>query len=125
MYQYERIYLLDFVNIDAYWETMVDIIKPQGHIVSISDSQQDLNLGLLKAKSVTFSWEFMYTRSMYTTEDIDRQHDILNELSRLLDEGVLQTTLTTTLSGLSAATLKEAHTLQESGKSIGKTVITF
>lgn len=118
-------YILDFVDLKGYWETMADIIKPQGHIVSITGSSEPLNLNIFKTKSVSISWEFMYTRSMFATDDIDRQHEILNEISRLLDDGTLQTTLTTTLEGFTVENLKEAHKMQESGKTIGKTVIQF
>ncbi|MEE3243709.1 MAG: zinc-binding dehydrogenase, partial [Bacteroidota bacterium] len=99
--------------------------KPQGHIVSITGSSDPLNLNLLKNKSVTFSWELMYTRSMYQTPDMQRQLDILNHLAELLEEGTIQSTLTTTFNGFTVANLKEAHKLQESGKSIGKNVILF
>lgn len=118
-------YILDFVNINNYWETVVDIIKPQGHIVSITGSSEPLNLSLLKTKSVSFSFEFMYTRSMYTTNDMAEQHHILNKISKLLDEGTLKTTLTTVLKGFSVDNLKKAHLMQESGKTIGKTVLEF
>lgn len=79
----------------------------------------------MKAKSVSFSWELMYTRSMFGTDDIARQHEILNELADLLDAGTIKTTLTTTLKGFTVENLKNAHEMQESGKSIGKTVIEF
>lgn len=118
-------YILDFVDLEGYWETVAEIIKPQGHIVSITGSSQPLNLDILKVKSVSFSWELMYTRSMFTTDDIDRQHQILNKIANLLDDGTLQTTLTTTLEGFTVENLKEAHKMQESGKTIGKTVILF
>lgn len=118
-------YILDFVNLEGYWETVADIIKPQGHIVSITASSQPLDLNILKTKSVTFSWEFMYTRSMFETDDIDQQYQILNKISSLLDDGTFETTLTTTLEGFTVENLKEAHRLQESGKTIGKTVILF
>ena len=118
-------YILDFVDINAYWELANEIIKPQGHIVSITGSSDPLNLSLLKNKSVTLSWELMYTRSMYTTDDITQQHHILNKMASLLDDGTLRTTLTTTLEGFSVDNLKKAHQMQESGKSIGKTVIQF
>lgn len=118
-------YILDFVDLESYWETATEIIKPQGHIVSITGSNKPLNLNLLKNKSVTFSWELMYTRSMFTTNDIERQGSILNEIGRLLDAGTIKTTLTTTLKGFTVENLKKAHQLQESGKSIGKTVIEF
>ncbi|MCK0145772.1 zinc-binding alcohol dehydrogenase family protein [Arenibacter sp. F26102] len=118
-------YILDFVDLDGYWELAADIIKPQGHIVSITGSSTPLDINLLKNKSVTFSWEFMYTRSMFNTEDIERQHEILNHIGQLLDEGILKTTLTTTLYGFTVENLKAAHEMQESGKTIGKTVILY
>ena len=118
-------YVLDCVSIHDYWELLVDITKPQGHIVTIAGNSTPLNLSLLKSKSISFSWEFMFTRSMYTTDDIAKQHEILNELSELLDSGDLRTTLNTTLKGLTVENLKKAHQMQESGKTIGKTVIEF
>ena len=118
-------YILDFVDLGGYWETIAEIIKPQGHIVSITGSSEPLNLDILKKKSVSFSWELMYTRSMFTTDDMDRQHQILNKLADLLDSGTIKTTLTTTLEGFTVENLKEAHKMQESGKTIGKTVILF
>ena len=117
--------VLDFVDLAAYWHTITDIIKPQGHIVSISDSTEPVNLSVLKMKSVSFHWELMYTRSMFTTSDIAVQHDILNKMADLLDAGTLKSTLTTTLDGFTVDNLKEAHRMQESGKTMGKTVIAF
>jgi len=117
--------ILDFVDIDSYFDLAVEIIKPQGHILTISDSGASLNMKKLKAKSVSFYWELMYTRSMFQTSDMARQHEILNHLSELLDHGIIKSTLTTTLEGFTADNLKEAHRLQESGKSIGKTVVVF
>ena len=117
--------VLDFVDLAAYWNTITDIIKPQGHIVSISDSTEPVNLSVLKMKSVSFHWELMYTRSMFTTSDIAVQHDILNKMADLLDAGMLKSTLTTTLDGFTVDNLKEAHRMQESGKTMGKTVIVF
>lgn len=118
-------YILDFVDLEGYWDLAAELIKPQGHIVSITESSKPLNLDILKLKSVSFSWEFMYTRSMFTTDDIDRQHQILNHISELLDNGALKSTLTTTLEGFTVDNLKKAHKMQESGKTIGKTVILF
>lgn len=118
-------FILDFVDLNSYWKTMTEIIKPQGHIVSITGSSEPLNLYLLKTKSVSFSWELMYTRSMYNTSDIDKQHEILNEIAKLLESGMVKNTMTTTLKGFSVKNLKKAHQMQESGKAIGKTVILF
>lgn len=74
---------------------------------------------------MTFSWEYMFTRSLFTTSDILKQQRILNELADLIDRGVLKTTLNTIFNGFSVDNFKKAHKLQESGKTIGKTVIVF
>lgn len=118
-------FILDFVDLNNYWDAIVELIKPQGHIVSITGSATPIALNKLKNKSVTFSWELMYTRSMYQTDDMEEQHHILNKLAELFDNGTLKTTLNTTLKGFTAANLKEAHRLLESGKTIGKVVIEY
>jgi len=118
-------FILDFVDLNAYWDAIVELIKPQGHIVSITGSATPIALNKLKNKSVTFSWELMYTRSMYQTGDMEEQHHILNKLAELFDNGTLKTTLNTTLKGFTAQNLKEAHRLLESGKTIGKVVIEY
>lgn len=53
------------------------------------------------------------------------QHNILNKLADLLDNGTLQNTLNTTLKGFTVANFKEAHQVLESGKTIGKIAIVY
>ncbi len=118
-------FILDFVDLNSYWDAAVELIKPQGHIVSITGSATPVALNKLKNKSVTFSWEFMYTRSMFQTDDMEEQGDILNQIAKLLDNGQLKTTLKQTLKGFTVENLKEAHRLLESGKTIGKVVIEY
>lgn len=118
-------FILDFVDANQYWDIMVELIKPQGHIASITGSSVPVALDKLKSKSVSFSWELMYTRSMFQTEDMIEQHHILNEVARLLDDGILKSTLKATLSGFSAEHLKKAHQQLENGTTIGKVVIKF
>lgn len=118
-------FILDFVDANQYWDIMVELIKPQGHIASITGSAAPVALDKLKSKSVSFSWELMYTRSIFQTEDMIEQHHILNEVARLLDDGVLKSTLKATLSGFSAENLKKAHQQLENNTTIGKVVIKF
>jgi len=118
-------YILDLVDINFYWNDVVELIKPQGHITSITGSDEPLALNALKAKSATFSWELMYTRSMFQTEDQIEQHKILNQVSDLLDNNILRSSLKTTLHGLSAENLRLAHEMLESGKTIGKIAIKY
>ena len=118
-------FIVDFVDVNQYWNAIVELIKPQGHIGSISDPVENVNLRQLKGKSASFHWELMFTRSMFQTEDIIAQHHILNKLGDLLDSGTIQSTLKTTLNGLTVSNFKEAHKLLESGSTIGKIAIKF
>lgn len=118
-------FILDFVDTNFYWDSMTELIKPQGHIASITGSSDPVALNKLKSKSVSFSWELMYTRSMFQTEDMIEQHHILNKLADLLDEGILKTTLNQTINGLTVENFKKAHELLESGRTIGKIAIKF
>ncbi|MEJ2880310.1 zinc-binding alcohol dehydrogenase family protein [Pedobacter sp. GR22-6] len=118
-------FILDFVDVNQYWSAMVELIKPQGRIGSISDPAESVNLRQLKGKSVSFHWELMFTRAMFQTADMVEQHHILNTVAELLDAGTLKSTLNHTLTGFTSDNLKQAHQLLESGKAIGKTVIEF
>ena len=116
-------FIANFSNTDAYWEVMADIIRPQGRIVSIVENAKPLDLNLLKSKSVTFVWEFMFTRSMYQTPDMANQGQLLNEVAALIESGKLRTTLNETLSPINAENLRAAHAKVESGRTIGKLVL--
>lgn len=108
---------------EKHWQRMADAIAPQGKICSIVETEEPLNLTLLKNKSAAFVWEFMFTRPMFQTPDMIQQHYLLNELSRLVDQGVIRTTIKEKLAPLDAATLRKAHALVESGRTIGKVVV--
>ncbi|MGB8190355.1 MAG: zinc-binding alcohol dehydrogenase family protein [Chitinophagaceae bacterium] len=118
-------FILDLVDANQYWDAMCELIKPQGHIASITGSATPVALNKLKSKSASFSWELMYTRSTFQTDDMLEQHHILNKAATLFDNGTLTSTLNNTLHGFTVANLKEAHRLLESGKAIGKTVIVY
>jgi NADPH:quinone reductase-like Zn-dependent oxidoreductase len=102
---------------------MAESIAPQGKICSIVETDSPLDLALLKSKSVTFSWEFMFTRAMYETADMIEQHRILNKVAEMVEAGKLRTTLTQRLTPIHAANLKKAHAIVEAGSMIGKIVL--
>ncbi|MEL7449479.1 MAG: zinc-binding alcohol dehydrogenase family protein [Pseudomonadota bacterium] len=107
---------------DEHIAAIVELIKPRGHIALIDDPQ-GLDISPLKFKAITLSWEFMFTRSMFQTEDIDVQHRLLNRVAELLDSGALQSTVNRRDGAMSVDTLRAAHEFQESGRAIGKTVL--
>lgn len=115
-------YVAGLTASDHYLSLFPKIVAPQGHIALIDDPAQ-FDIVPLKRKSITVSWELMFTRSLFQTDDLIEQHLLLQEVSHLVDEGVLRSTRTQTLQPISAATLKQAHGIAESGKAIGKTVI--
>lgn len=118
-------YILNFADTSSNWKAMVELIAPQGGICCIVNTTEDVDLNLLKTKSVSFHWELMFTRSMFETKDMISQHKILNKLKNLVEENKIKSTLNKHFEGLNAETLKKVHRLQESGKSIGKNVIRF
>jgi len=65
----------------------------------------------------------MFARSMFQTDDMEKQHELLNRVSELIDQGTLISTVTNNLGKLSVETLKQAHVQQESGRVIGKNVL--
>lgn len=112
--------IANFSDTDAYWEVMAELIAPLGSIVAIVGNRHPLDLNRLKAKSVTFAWEFMFTRSQFQTADMGRQGEILDHLAALFEAGELRPTLGRTLSPINAANLAIAHTQLASGNTIGK-----
>ncbi|GAK03570.1 zinc-containing alcohol dehydrogenase [Geomicrobium sp. JCM 19037] len=115
-------YVLCCTHLSDYWEIITAACAPQGNICSIV-AEEPLDLSLLKTKSITFSYEFMFTRSMYETDDQIAQHELLTEAARLFDEGVLKSTVQDVYSPINAQNLTHAHEKLKSGRVIGKIVV--
>ncbi|WP_026693081.1 zinc-binding alcohol dehydrogenase family protein [Peribacillus kribbensis] len=116
-------YIFCLNALEKHWTGISEVISPQGAVCAIDDPSTPLDLTLLKRKSVTFVWEFMFTRSLFETEDIIEQHLLLNRIAEAVDNQKLRTTLTNVLGPVSAENLREAHKLLESNKTIGKIVL--
>jgi NADPH2:quinone reductase len=107
---------------DAHLAEIVKLIAPQGRMALIDDPAS-LDILPFKSKAVSLHWEFMFTRAMHRTADMAQQGALLNEVARLVDDGVLKTTLAERFGPLTAANLKRAHALIESGRARGKVVL--
>ena len=109
-------------NTDQHFAALADIIAPQGKL-GLIDDPASLNVNLLKGKAASLHWESMFTRSSFQTDDMIAQHNLLDDVASLIDNGVLRTTLDKVLGKINADNLKQAHALLEGGRSTGKLVL--
>ena len=108
---------------DQHYAQLVECLAPQGRLALIDDPLQPLDVMQLKRKSLSLHWELMFTRSLYQTADMIKQHRLLERVSDLVDAGVIKTTLGEHFGTINAANLRRAHALLESGKAKGKIVL--
>lgn len=115
-------YVVSLAQTLAHMDQVVRAIAPQGKFGLIDDPAV-VDIAPFKIKSVSVHWEMMFTRSLFTTEDMVGQHHLLNEVAQLVDAGVIRTTLAERLGLINAANLKRAHTMIETGRARGKIVL--
>ncbi|MEP7702639.1 zinc-binding alcohol dehydrogenase family protein [Paraglaciecola sp. 25GB23A] len=108
---------------DEHFVALIELLKPQGKLGIIEFSGSAIDLNLLKDKSISLHWEFMFTRGKYQTEDMIEQHHLLNRIATLIDEGLVKSTLGKNLGSINAKNLRASHVLSESNKTIGKIVL--
>ncbi len=115
-------FVFSTTNTEDHLAAIVETIAPQGRFGLIDDPKV-LDVMPFKRKAVSTHWELMFTRSLFQTADMIEQHDLLNEVSRLVDAGTLRTTLAETVGTINAENLKKAHAMVESGRTRGKLVL--
>lgn len=115
-------FVFSTTNTDDHFAEIATLIAPQGRFALIDDPAA-LDILPLKRKSVSTHWEFMFTRSMFDTADIDAQGALLDEVARLVDAGTLRSTLAEEFGPITAENLRRAHALLESGTARGKIVL--
>lgn len=116
--------VLNLADTDRYWETIGEILAPQGHVGLIVEPKGPLKIGdSYKAKCIGIHWETMFGRSRFRTQDMIEQHCLLTRVASLVDAGELRTTHTETVGTINAANLRETHRRLESGTTIGKLVL--
>ncbi|HEY2624924.1 MAG TPA: zinc-binding alcohol dehydrogenase family protein [Dyella sp.] len=116
-------YVLSLTHTEQHFPALVELLKPQGKLGLIDDPATPLDIRLMKPKSLSLHWEFMYTRSLHHTDDMQAQHVLLDEVANLVDAGVLRSTLREHAGTINAANLRRAHAQLESASTIGKLVL--
>ncbi|WP_020410193.1 zinc-binding alcohol dehydrogenase family protein [Hahella ganghwensis] len=115
-------YIVSLNQTDQHFEAIIESIAPQGKF-GLIDDPSTLNALPLKRKSVSLHWELMFTRSLYQTEDMIKQHQLLSTVAELVDAGLLRTTVANRFGRINAENLRRAHALLESNQSRGKIVL--
>lgn len=115
-------HVASLTHTDNHFEDIAHILAPQGKLGLIDDPEH-LDIGLLKQKSISLHWEFMYTRSLYATADMIRQHELLAEVAERVDAGIIHTTMSEHFGKINASNLKRAHAFIESEQACGKVVL--
>ncbi|MBX3609630.1 MAG: zinc-binding alcohol dehydrogenase family protein [Hydrogenophaga sp.] len=115
-------HVASLTHTDQHYAQLVQAIAPQGSIALIDDPAQ-LDAVPLKRKSVSLHWELMFTRALFETDDMVRQHELLQRVAALMDDGTLKSTLAEHFGRISAENLRRAHAQIESGRARGKLVL--
>ena len=115
-------YIFSTNQTHTYLPQISKLIAPQGKF-GLIDDPKSLDIGEFKSKSVSVHWEFMFTRSMFNTTDMEQQSQLLHQVAELVDNHKIKTTLNQTLGKINAKNLKLAHELIETGRAKGKIVL--
>lgn len=116
-------HVISLTHTDQHFSQLVEVLAPQGKLALIDDPAEPLDIMKLKLKSLSLHWELMFTRSMFSTWDMQKQHDLLSCVAGLVDKGVIKTTFGDNYGSINAANLRRAHTHIESNKAVGKVVL--
>ncbi|QDK37275.1 zinc-binding alcohol dehydrogenase family protein [Bdellovibrio sp. NC01] len=117
-------YIFSTTHSDVHRESIEKMIAPQGTFCLIDDPP-NFPINGFKRKSVGVHWEFMFTRSMFETPDMIKQHQLLTKIAGMIDRAEIQTTINHIFEGMTAENFRKAHQMIESHKTIGKIVIKF
>ncbi len=116
-------YVASLTQTDQHLAEIEKLLAAQGHI-GVIDDPETLDIKPFKMKSISIHWELMFTRHLFQTPDLIEQHKLLAKVAEAVDQGLIVTTKQRDLGTINAENLVKAHTLQESGTAIGKTVLT-
>ncbi|MEM6990185.1 MAG: zinc-binding alcohol dehydrogenase family protein, partial [Myxococcota bacterium] len=109
-------HVASLTHTDQYFSQFVELMAPFGRLALIDDPPS-LDISAMKFRSLSLHWEFMFSRSMFETTDMDAQGRLLGEVAALVDAGVLRTTVTQNLGPISAQNVRRGHALLEKGRS--------
>lgn len=108
---------------DMHFTEIVKMLQPQGKLALIDSPSKPLDILSMKQKSLSLHWEFMFTRSLFETDDMSHQHHILSRVAELVDQDLIRSTVQQHFGTINAENLIKAHRFIETNTSIGKVVL--
>lgn len=115
-------YVIGLNHSATYVPQVAETLVPEGQFALIDDPAS-VDITPFKGKSISIHWELMFTRAMFGTATMARQHALLRRVAELVDRGDITHTLTQRIDGIDAARLIEAHRQLEAGSMLGKLVL--
>ncbi|RUO72904.1 zinc-binding alcohol dehydrogenase family protein [Idiomarina ramblicola] len=109
---------------EQYFNQCMTLMAPQGRFSLIDDPAESIDITKMKQKCISLHWEFMFTRSMFTTDDMIKQQELLTHIARMVEKGQIRSTLGKSFGEMNADNLRKAHKAIESHKTIGKIALT-
>jgi zinc-binding alcohol dehydrogenase family protein len=113
-------YILNCSNNIPYWEIMSRIVSPEGAICLVASSKAKLDLDLYMEKSVRINYELMFTRSIFGTDKMALQGEVLAKTAEMIIAGTIRHTMTESFGPMTTHSLAKAHNHIERGRMIGK-----
>lgn len=107
---------------NMHFEQAADIIEPFGHIGMIVAPNGPVNIGLVKNKSVSIDWEFMFAKASIEDKMPD-QGKALQLASQLITEEVIMPLVGRVYEGLTIENVNDALQMTEKQATYGKQVI--
>ncbi|RKI04064.1 zinc-binding alcohol dehydrogenase family protein [Corallococcus sp. AB038B] len=115
-------YVMALTATEQHFAQLVELMAPFGHLGIIDDPQTPLDVNAMKRKSLALHWELMFTRALYDADPLSQQR-LLDAVADLVESGTLRTTMTQDFGPLTAANLRRAHAAVETGRTLGKIVL--
>jgi zinc-binding alcohol dehydrogenase family protein len=116
-------YVLALTKAEDHFDEIIEAMAPEGALGLIENVARPLDINKLKPKSLSLHWEFMFGRAKPQSAKMNEQGCLLSKVAELIDAGKIRSTAVSHLGVISAKNLRQAHALIESGKALGKVVL--
>lgn len=115
-------HVISLTHTDQHFDQLVEVLAPQGKLALIDDPMKKFDIKKLKRKSLSLHYELMFTRSLFNTWDMQKQHELLNDIADLIDNRIIKTTFGEHYGTINATNLKRAHAHIERYQAVGKLI---